>query len=69
MLEAVEALQGKAEEEKINLIFHKKGSPIIMAHDSNWLSEAIINIVKNSLEHAKNNGKVEVFTEKNTSMY
>lgn len=64
VLEAVEALQGKAEEEKINLIFHKKGSPIIMAHDSNWLSEAIINIVKNSLEHAKNNGKVEVFTEK-----
>lgn len=62
--DAVEALQGKAEEEKINLIFHKKDSKIMMVHDSNWLSEAIINIVKNSLEHTSEGGEVEVFIEK-----
>ena len=29
-------------------------------HDSQWLAEAISNIVKNAIEHTKNDGKIEV---------
>ncbi|WP_282804326.1 sensor histidine kinase [Clostridium tetani] len=62
--EAIEALKAKAKYEKVDLRFHSKNSNIIMEHDSNWLSEAIINLTKNSLEHTKEGGLVEISTEK-----
>lgn len=66
--EAIEALRAKAKYEKVDLRFHSKNSNIIMEHDSNWVSEAIINLTKNSLEHTKEGGLVEIITEK-TSIF
>lgn len=62
--EAIEALRAKAKYEKVDLRFHSKNSNIIMEHDSNWVSEAIINLTKNSLEHTKEGGLVEIITKK-----
>ncbi|MCY6958318.1 sensor histidine kinase [Clostridium brassicae] len=62
--EAVMALMAKAESEKINLIFCPKENQIMMKHDANWLSEGIINLIKNALEHTKEGGNVEVSIER-----
>lgn len=62
--ESMEALKIKAEQSKIDMKFYSKNSQIIMKHDTNWLGEAVINLVKNAVEHTREHGSVEVFTEK-----
>lgn len=62
--ESIEVLRAKVKYEKVDLRFYSKNSNIIMEHDFNWLSEAIINLIKNSLEHTGKGGVVEVNTEK-----
>ncbi|MBE6064923.1 HAMP domain-containing sensor histidine kinase [Clostridium sporogenes] len=62
--ESIEVLRAKAKYEKVDLRFYSEDFKILMEHDPNWLSEAIINLVKNSLEHTKKGGVVEVNTER-----
>ncbi|MCY6355280.1 sensor histidine kinase [Clostridium sp. ZS2-4] len=62
--EAVLTLMAKAENEKINLSFCTKEKQIMMKHDANWLSEGVINLIKNAIEHTESEGNVEVFTER-----
>ncbi|WMJ82053.1 HAMP domain-containing sensor histidine kinase [Clostridium sp. MB40-C1] len=62
--EAVLTLIAKAENEKINLTFCPKEKQIMIKHDTNWLSEGVINLIKNALEHTKEGGNVEVSTER-----
>lgn len=62
--ESVLALMPKAESEEINLIFNPKNTDIIIKHDSKWLSEGIINLIKNAIEHTSKGGYVKVSTKK-----
>ena len=36
---------------------------LMLCHDSNWLAEAISNVVKNALEHSRSGGKITVSSE------
>ncbi|MFD3156923.1 sensor histidine kinase [Haloimpatiens sp. FM7330] len=62
--ESVLALVAKAKNEKVNLIFSPEHKKIMMKHDTNWLSEGIINLIKNAIEHTQEGGYVEVSTER-----
>lgn len=62
--ETLEALQSRASESKVNVNFYQKGE-VYLKHDSLWMQEALINIVKNGIEHAGEDGKVEINIEDN----
>jgi len=62
--DSIEALEGKASEAKAEIIF-KENAQIIFPHDSKWLQEALINIIKNAIEHSKQNGKINIYLEEN----
>ncbi|OPJ60842.1 sensor histidine kinase [Clostridium oryzae] len=61
---AVASLGARAEEAKVNLVFNGIGKPIMMKHDTNWMCEALINIIKNAIEHTSAFGRVTVILEK-----
>lgn len=67
-MDAVESLKVKAESSGINLEFLPQREKIMMNHDKKWLEEAIINIIKNAIEHTNIGGYVKVYTEK-TSVF
>lgn len=63
---AVEPLLISIEEKEINLKMNlEEGSCI---HDKGWTSEALTNILKNSIEHTKQYGKISICYE-NNSLY
>lgn len=57
--EAIDALESKAKEKivKINFIEEEE---VNFVHDSLWLQEALINIIKNGVEHNKEGGEVNI---------
>lgn len=62
--EALDALESKAREKGI-VINYFPGKDIPIKHDRLWLQEALINVVKNSIEHSPEGGKVFVELEDN----
>ncbi|AJA49271.1 sensor protein ResE [Clostridium pasteurianum DSM 525 = ATCC 6013] len=62
--DSIEALDSKASEAKVEIDF-KKNRQVIFPHDSKWIQEALINIIKNSIEHSKENGKINVYLDEN----
>lgn len=62
--DSVEALGGKASEANVEINF-KESSQVIFEHDSEWLQEALINIIKNSIEHSKQDGKIDISLTEN----
>lgn len=52
-------LKEKADEAMVAVIL-KQASNINFNHDRRWMEEALINIIKNDIEHTKPSGKVEV---------
>lgn len=62
--EAIEALEGKALEEKVNVGFVETGE-IVFKHDRLWFQEALINVIKNGIEHTGEGGSVTVTLEEN----
>lgn len=63
VMESVKFLEMKARSNNIKLEFYSDKDKIVIKHDHNWVSEAIINIIKNAIEHTESNGEVNVFTE------
>jgi signal transduction histidine kinase len=57
--EAVDALQSRALENKVKVIVKEK-EEIIFNHDRLWIEEALINIIKNGIEHTRESGEVKI---------
>lgn len=57
--EVIEILEDKAFEKKVNIDFNFSQNVSFM-HDRLWLQEAFINIIKNAIEHSKQNETVAV---------
>jgi signal transduction histidine kinase len=57
--EVIDTLESKAKEGKIHINFIEK-SEVVFDHDSLWLEEALINIVKNGIEHTSQGGIINI---------
>jgi signal transduction histidine kinase len=57
--EAIDTLENKAREKKVKINFIDK-EEVNFLHDSLWLQEALINIIKNGIEHNKEQGEVNI---------
>ncbi|CAB1246650.1 HAMP domain-containing histidine kinase [Clostridium sp. WLY-B-L2] len=61
---SIEALEEKIVSAGVQVKFHEEGE-IVFYHDRHWLCEALINIVKNCVEHTQRGGKVDVCVMEN----
>lgn len=57
--ESIEALESKAYEGRIKINFNEKDE-IVFNHDRLWLEEALINIIKNGIEHTNEGGEINI---------
>ncbi len=57
--ESVEALESMANEKGVVVSFHEEVE-IAFNHDTSWLQEALINIIKNGIEHSEEGGQVYI---------
>ncbi|GAA0181523.1 HAMP domain-containing sensor histidine kinase [Clostridium sediminicola] len=57
--ESIDALVGKANDKNIDIEFIEN-KEIYMCHDKLWLEEALINVLKNSIEHTDQSGKATI---------
>lgn len=55
----IEALESKVEEGKVHIQFIEK-EEVVFDHDRLWMEEALINIVKNAIEHTSEGGVINV---------
>ena len=55
--DAVDALESKAFEGNVKIVLKEK-EEIIFEHDRLWLEEALINIIKNGIEHTQKGGEI-----------
>ncbi|TDT62451.1 HAMP domain-containing sensor histidine kinase [Fonticella tunisiensis] len=62
--EVIETLESKALEKKVKVDFISKGD-VNFSHDRLWLQEALINVVKNGIEHSNEGGSVVIDLEDN----
>lgn len=60
---AIEKLKGLAMEKKVNLILNGEDSKIEI--DKEWTEEALINIIKNGIEHSEKGSNLEINLESN----
>ena len=64
---SIEILSQKAFEHEVKIFFEAK-EEVFMVHDKEWFEEALINIVKNGIEHNNASGYVRISLE-NNSLY
>jgi signal transduction histidine kinase len=57
--DAIDALESKAFEAQVEIIFNEK-EEINFQHDRLWLEEALINIIKNAIEHTPQGGIINL---------
>ncbi len=57
--EAIDALDSKASENNVKII-RKDNYDIYLEHDRLWLEEALINIIKNGIEHTPSGGTISI---------
>jgi signal transduction histidine kinase len=62
--EAVNALDTKADKAEVRVNF-QEDKDILFYHDRLWLEEAIMNIVKNGIEHTPKGGIINIVVEEN----
>lgn len=56
--DAIETLSAMAEDARVELTFTDKSSQVLWNGDPEWLREALVNIIKNCIEHCNAGGKV-----------
>lgn len=56
---SIEILKEKIEEYHVKVKFYSTRE-VIMMHDEKWLQEALVNIIKNGIEHTEKNGKINI---------
>ncbi|MCI1945694.1 HAMP domain-containing sensor histidine kinase [Clostridium luticellarii] len=61
---SIEALEEKIKSAGIQVKLHENGK-IMFSHDRHWLCEALINIIKNCVEHTQKGGRVDVCVVEN----
>ncbi|NFF61611.1 HAMP domain-containing histidine kinase [Clostridium botulinum] len=59
---SISYLVEKAKQKNVKIIKNVNEN-INLYHDSDWTSEAILNIVKNAIEHTASKGKIEIYAE------
>lgn len=59
---AVDGIKVKAEGKNQRIIIGRSGTGLLK-HDSEWTAEALSNIIKNSIEHTQEGGKIEIHWE------
>lgn len=57
--DAIDALESKASQAQVAIIYKEK-EEIVFQHDRLWLEEAIINIIKNGIEHTPPGGNINL---------
>jgi len=57
--EAIDILESKAEEEMVLINFNYT-EEVILKHDKLWMQEALINIIKNAVEHSLKQGRISI---------
>ena len=57
--EAVDLLKNKAEDRNIHILFNEKNE-VVLEHDALWLREALVNIVKNAIEHSPEGDSIRI---------
>lgn len=62
--ESIDSLESKAAQNNVKIHF-TEDKEIYFEHDSLWLQEALINIIKNAIEHTKINGKINILLTEN----
>lgn len=63
--ETIDILKGKAFEKNIDVCFYKEKN-VFLRQDRLWLQEALLNIIKNAIEHSNQNEKVIILLEDNS---
>lgn len=61
---SIEILKEKIEEYHVKVKSHSS-SEVNMVHDEKWLQEALVNIIKNSIEHSEIDGEINIELIKN----
>lgn len=64
---AMDALESKATASRVRIVF-QPSEEILFVHDRLWLEEALINIIKNGIEHTPPDGQITVKVEE-TPLY
>ena len=59
LIDAIDALESKAHEAQVAIIY-KDIEEISFQHDRLWLEEALINIIKNAIEHTTSGGSIKL---------
>lgn len=57
--DAIDSLECKAFEAKVNVVF-SESKEMVFKHDRLWLEEAMINIIKNAIEHTPQDGTISL---------
>lgn len=65
---AIDALESKASLGKVRIIFAEE-MEVIFNHDQLWMEEALINILKNDIEHTPADGQITVHVMENPLFY
>ncbi|MCX7695458.1 MAG: HAMP domain-containing histidine kinase [Caloramator sp.] len=63
--ETIDILKGKTFEKNIDVCFYKEKN-VFLRLDRLWLQEALLNIIKNAIEHSNQNEKVIILLEDNS---
>ncbi|UAC48932.1 HAMP domain-containing histidine kinase [Bacillus aquiflavi] len=66
--QTIEMIKKRSEEEKVEIKLIES-EDIHMAHDREWLSEALMNMIKNAVEHTEKDGCITVSVEDSPLFY
>jgi len=60
---AISSVQRLADAKRVDIRIEQPQASLVVSHDPRWLEEAIVNLLKNAIEHSPDNGTVAVDLE------